>query len=95
VNWDSARKAALSRDGGKCQRCLRPAVDVHHRKPKQMGGTGNADTNFGAANLVSLCRPCHNCIHANPAESYQQGWLVHSWQDPADVPLKNPDVPLF
>lgn len=60
-----------------------------------MGGTSDAERNYGLANLVSLCRTCHNHVHANPAESYEEGWLVHSWSDPADVPLKNPGVPLF
>ena len=29
----------------------------------------------------------HDWIHRNPAEAYAIGWLVHSWDDPADVPI--------
>lgn len=29
----------------------------------------------------------HRWIHDNPAESYARGWLVKSWQDPAEVPI--------
>lgn len=24
-----------------------------------------------------LCDPCHDHIHANPEESYAEGWLIH------------------
>ena len=95
LNWKVARRACFLRDEGNCQRCLRPATDAHHRKVKGMGGTGDEETKYGLANLVSLCRPCHNYIHAHPAESYELGWLVHSWQDPSEVQFKNPDVPKF
>jgi hypothetical protein len=26
-------------------------------------------------------------IHANPAQSYENGWLVHSYDAPPDVPI--------
>jgi hypothetical protein len=67
--------------------CGRPATDVHHRKVRGMGGTSDPEVSFGLANLVSLCRLCHTECHANPRESYEQGWLVHSWDDPAEVPI--------
>jgi len=88
MNWQAARKAALLRDDETCRRCLRPATDVHHRRPRQMGGTSDDSINYGMANLVSLCRTCHNWIHAHPSESYRLGWLVHSWQSPEDIPIK-------
>jgi len=50
-----------------------------------MGGTGDEEVAFGLANLVSLCRECHSHVHANPAESYELGWLVHSWDEPAEL----------
>jgi hypothetical protein len=30
----------------------------------------------------------HDWIHSHVAESYELGWLVHSWQEPADVPIR-------
>lgn len=87
IKWETARKAALARDEERCRRCLRSATDVHHRKPKGIGGTSDEERAFGLANLVSLCRECHNRVHANPEESYREGWLVHSWQDPGDIPV--------
>ena len=56
-----------------------------------MGGTGDEDILYGLANLVSLCASCHQDIHAHPEKSYEEGWLVHSWESPEDVELKNPD----
>ncbi len=53
-----------------------------------MGGTSDPEINYGLANLVSLCRDCHSWIHLHPAESYESGWLVHSWDDPAEIPLQ-------
>jgi hypothetical protein len=47
-----------------------------------MGGTSNEEVAFGLANLISLCRDCHSYVHAHPAESYAQGFLVRSRQDP-------------
>lgn len=87
MNWDTARKQALARDEYTCRRCLRPAADVHHRRVKGMGGTSDAEISFGLANLISACRECHEHIHAHPAESYELGWLVHSWEDPEDIPI--------
>jgi hypothetical protein len=52
-----------------------------------MGGTSNLYITYGLANLACLCRECHNWVHAHPEEGYRTGYLVHSWDDPADVPL--------
>lgn len=90
TSWEAAKKAAFERDHGKCRRCGRQATDVHHRKVRGMGGTKNAETNFGLDNLVCLCRDCHNYIHHNPRESYELGWLVHSWDDPSKVSVLSP-----
>lgn len=87
TQWERARKQVLLRDGGKCLFCLGDATDVHHRRPKGMGGTSNSYIAFGMANLVSLCREHHSWIHAHPEQGYKSGFLVHSWEDPADIPL--------
>jgi hypothetical protein len=38
-------------------------------------------------NLLDVCHSCHATIHARPAASYAAGLMVHSWADPADVPV--------
>ena len=85
--WDKAKRVVYARDGGKCLRCLQEATDVHHRKPRGMGGSSDPELNYGLANLVSLCRHCHDRVHANPGESYELGWLVRSGLDPLEVPI--------
>lgn len=85
--WSQARRLVLARDGDKCLRCLGPAVDVHHRRPKGMGGTSDKSIAFGLANLISLCRECHAWVHEHPEQGYLTGYLLHSWDDPARFPL--------
>lgn len=85
--WEKTRRLILARDSGKCLRCLGEAADVHHRKLKGAGGSC-PETEFGLANLVSLCRDCHSFCHLNPALAYSAGFLVHSWDDPAEIPLR-------
>ena len=87
MGWETVRKVALARDGGKCLKCLGVSTVVHHRKIKGMGGTSDPEVATGLANLVSLCAWCHQDVHLHPEESYRTGYLVHSWDDPADIPL--------
>jgi hypothetical protein len=53
-----------------------------------MGGTSDETIRYGLENLVGLCRACHSWIHLHPGEGYSSGFLVHSWQNPEDVPLR-------
>ena len=39
-----------------CEVCQSQAIDIHHIKPRGMGGTKTKDT---IENLQALCRPCH------------------------------------
>lgn len=75
--------AVKRRSGGRCEAQVvcggRRAVHMHHRRR-----AGRLDFD---ANLLHLCLKCHEWIHANPAESYLGGLLVHSWADPATVPV--------
>lgn len=66
------RVQALIRDGGRCQRygCCAEATDVHHRR----GRVGADLTDLEL--LVSLCRACHDEVHANPAWAYRVGLML-------------------
>lgn len=86
MNWDATKRLAHARDGGKCVRCLGVAQDCHHRRVRGMGGSQDPAVT-ALANVVCLCRACHDYIHAHPAESYASGFLVHAGQDPAEVPV--------
>ena len=57
------------------------ATHTHHRKLRRHGDER-------PVNLMRVCADCHQEIHANPAESYEMGWMVHSWDDPAEVPCE-------
>ena len=44
-----------------CEKCGAVAVDIHHIKPKGMGGNPKEDT---IENLMALCRDCHTKAHS-------------------------------
>jgi hypothetical protein len=85
------RRTVENRSGGICEGCgRRPATDIHHRKYKSRGGTHDVE------NLFALCggpggmaggnhSGCHGVAHS--AEGHELGWSVHSWSDPAVVPV--------
>ena len=83
MKFDSKLKAEIfERDDWKCVRCLRAANDVHHRKLRGMGGSELLNT---PDNLISVCRKCHSWMHSHPADSYNSGYLVHSWDNPEHI----------
>jgi 5-methylcytosine-specific restriction endonuclease McrA len=49
-----------------CEVCGETAVDIHHIRPKGMGGSKRADE---PSNLIALCRSCHDRAHFK-AEPY-------------------------
>ena len=69
----SAREAVLRRSAGDCEaqtiRCVGRAVQVHHRDRDRK--------NNDPVNLLHVCSPCHDRIHAMPALSFQMGWITH------------------
>jgi 5-methylcytosine-specific restriction endonuclease McrA len=58
--WRRLRAQALRRDRHRCG-CGAPATQVHHRKPRELGGRDEL------ANLVSVCARCHAAAHGFPA----------------------------
>ena len=97
AKWIAARKLVNDRDGGLCVRCGSEATDIHHRQLRGLGGSSDPETNYNPANLVSLCRSCHDYVHQNPDAGYQSGLLVHSWETPALRPvlLANDTIVLY
>lgn len=71
---------------GLCERCGNPGTDIHHRQPRQMGGTNRPDIH-DPPNLLLLCRTCHTHIERHRDYAYETGWLVHSWDTPADISI--------
>ena len=55
---------------------------LHHRKLRR-------SKDHSVANLLFICEGCHRFIHAHPAHSYANGWLVHSYEDPTLIEVKS------
>jgi 5-methylcytosine-specific restriction protein A len=63
------------RDQGRCFRCNKVAHEIHHRRPRQMGGTSHRWINE-PANLVSLCGSDHRWAEAHYAEAVAEGYRI-------------------
>ena len=85
------RSICADRDRQCCVRCGKPLygamANLHHRRMRSHGWTGL----HNASNLIWLCGSgttgCHGWVHMHPAEAYEHGYLVHSWDDPHKVPV--------
>lgn len=80
AEFAAARRIVEARAFGRCE-ANTPAcplrehrgVHVHHIRRRSQGG------GHDPSNLLLCCEEAHAYIHANPAESYEAGWLVPSW----------------
>lgn len=83
----TARAMVRERSGGVCEVCgTARATNYQHRKNRSQAGE------WSVVNGLDVCGSgttgCHGWIHANPTKSYERGWMVHSWDDPANVPVR-------
>lgn len=62
------------------------AWDLHHRRPRGMGGTKREESNMPAAALAA-CRDCHRYIEEHRDEALQNGWLVPQHHTPSEIPV--------
>lgn len=70
------RLAALERDGGSCVYSgMTGLLEVHHRRPKGMGGDQRDHTDC-LCNAVTVVRPVHGWAHASPRLARAVGLLV-------------------
>ena len=91
----AVRQLVWERDGGCCVRCgiyggvhTFPPHQIHHRRPRGMGGTRREDTN-SPANLVLLCGGyCHRYIESDRLKGLETGYLVQQGHDPATTPIR-------
>lgn len=87
---ESARHYAMvyERAGNACEICGVRGENVHHRRPRGMGGT---KFEGGPENLMVLCGSgttgCHGWIEGHREEAREQGWLVEQWEHPHRVPV--------
>lgn len=83
------RDLVLSRAQDKCERCggRITQAQIHHRKPRGMGGSKNPEVG-SPANAMLVHPACHAWIESHREQAYENGWLVHSWQEPSKIPVK-------
>ena len=80
--------AVVERAHGNCEimnpdaQCTGYREHLHHRKLRSQGGEHTVE------NLVGVCHRCHYWLHAHPAISYANGWLVKGAKDPAKIPFR-------
>lgn len=78
-----------------CERCGgERGFEIHHRRPRGMGGTRRPETNQPSAGLL-LCGKCHRRIESHRLEALEHGWLVPQHRDPRDVPVLYRGTPVF
>lgn len=82
------RSLIYDRSGGRCERCNLWTSDtqIHHRRPRGMGGTLRADTNSASAGVL-LCGQCHWMVESYRAQAFDDGWLVRQSHSPITVPV--------
>ena len=81
------------RDDRRCVRCGRSLYSLsgsrHHRKLRSQC---TRVEKHQVQNLILLCGSgttgCHGYVHAHPETAYENGWMVRSWQDQLDVPVR-------
>lgn len=80
-------RAADGRGHPRCERCgARPVEQIHHRRPRRLGGSRRPEVNQ-PANLLAVCSTCHNEIESNRAEAHRRGQLLSAHATPATLPV--------
>ena len=68
-------RAAITNAHPGCVGCGRPVDEVHHVRPRGMGGTSNPDIGV-PWNGLGLCRSCHAWAESHRATARALGWLT-------------------
>lgn len=83
----SVRSLIRVRAGDVCERCGKHwGVEIHHRRPRGMGGTSQASSN-AASNGLLLCSDCHRHVELFRGYAIEFGFLVSQQHSPLLVPV--------
>lgn len=93
---DETRFTVLGRGHYRCERCredfLGKHVSIHHRRPRMMGGSKNADLHK-PANLIALCGSgttgCHGWVESNREKARTFGYLIQKVESAEEIPFKD------
>ena len=86
------RDVLMERANNGCEVCWGSleTMSVHHRRPRQMGGTKVGWINT-SPNLLVICGTgnsgCHGLIESYRKSSYEHGWLLHPGWSPEETPF--------
>jgi hypothetical protein len=73
-----------ARDMGHCVRCGGMAGEKHHRRRRRE----HDEHTHQACNVITLCRTCHDWVHANPRQALEVGgWRLKPWARPTESPV--------
>lgn len=67
--WQDVRDFVFNRDFGICQCCGKLAKIVHHIIWLNEQNIGDVNVTLNPANLISVCKLCHDRIHSTLAGS--------------------------
>jgi len=93
---DETRFTVLARGFYRCERCredfLGKPVSIHHRRPRMMGGSKNAELHR-PANLIALCGSgtsgCHGWVESNREQARTFGFLIQKVESAEEIPFKD------
>jgi hypothetical protein len=84
------RRAILARSENYCEvmapGCALMATDIHHRRPRGMGGTVRPESNL-ASNGLAICRACHLRCESMRNWARENGFVLLQSDNPAEVPV--------
>lgn len=86
---DEVRDLIRKRAKDRCEMCGAVALyhQVHHRRPRGMGGSKDP-VSGSPANGLWVHPSCHAKIESRREDAYQKGYLVRQSQDPREVPVR-------
>lgn len=67
--WEQVRSYVLMRDRYLCQKCGKPAEEVHHKKHLSPENINDPRVSLNPENLISLCKACHFNEHKKDKEA--------------------------
>lgn len=84
------KELVASRAGWACEICGKPVINpqIHHRRPRGMGGTRRKDS-ASPANALFLDMECHTWVEMNRYTSLTQGFLIRQNENPSGVKFRH------
>ena len=86
---ETVRNQIKKRSKERCEVCGALALhpQIHHRRPRGMGGSKDPVTG-SAANGMWIHATCHSKIESERSWALDRGYLVRQSDDPREVPIK-------